>query len=255
MGKTWTEAVGILLRVPTDAPNDPYGRICLLGSFITTTIEGNNLMLYTQKGRYSSGEHGPPNAFYVWVTDNNRTFRAGPLPVDDDGNMALTNTLLYSDGALYLVEARGIGVISKVYFARLTEELEMIRSVVRAWALLDAFFSELSIPTAGLVGYLSNAASGNKWMDDYLCMNAIVTNNAVRVANGFKFTGPGSGAVWPVNSSEDNGPYTLVSHQLTIVATVVIHETTTGGGSNPLLGAVLDAPFLSNFSEPLVKNG
>ncbi|RNC36922.1 trans-sialidase, partial [Trypanosoma cruzi] len=58
-----------------------------------------------------------------------------------------------------------------------------------------------------------------------------------KVKNGFKFTGPGSMATWPVNSREDNNHYSFVNHRFTIVATVTIHQV--AKGSTPLLGAVL----------------
>ncbi|KAF5220459.1 trans-sialidase [Trypanosoma cruzi] len=241
MGESWTEAVGVLSWLSTDAPPDPYGRRYLLGSIITAIIEGNNLILYTQKGRYPPGERGLPNAFYLWATDGNRTFHTGRLSVDVRENEATANTLLYSGDALHLAEARGAGRISTIYFSRLTEELEIIKSLVRTWERMDAFFSMSHTPTDGLVGFLSNAAIGQKWMDEYLCVNATVTNG-VKVQDGFKFPGHGSGATWPVNSRKDNGPYTFANKRFTLVATVFINELKTGGSSNPLLGAVLDEP-------------
>ncbi|KAF5217657.1 hypothetical protein ECC02_009473 [Trypanosoma cruzi] len=241
MGESWTEAVGVLSWLSTDAPPDPYGRRYLLGSIITAIIEGNNLILYTQKGRYPPGERGLPNAFYLWATDGNRTFHTGRLSVDVRENEATANTLLYSGDALHLAEARGAGRISTIYFSRLTEELEIIKSLVRTWERMDAFFSMSHTPTDGLVGFLSNAAIGQKWMDEYLCVNATVTNG-VKVQDGFKFPGHGSGATWPVNSWKDNGPYTFANKRFTLVATVFINELKTGGSSNPLLGAVLDEP-------------
>ncbi|EKF28043.1 trans-sialidase, putative, partial [Trypanosoma cruzi marinkellei] len=197
MGETWTEAVGTLSWLSTDAPSDPYGRDYLLGSIITANIEGNDLILYTQKGRYPPGELGVPNAFYLWATDGNRTFHTGPLSVDDLDNPAFINTLLYSGDALHLAEARGVGANSRIYFSRLTEELVLIRFLVRTWERVDALFTMSHKPTDGLVGFLSNTTIGQKWIDDYLCVNATVTNG-VKVQDGFNFTGPGSGAIWPV---------------------------------------------------------
>ncbi|RNC54989.1 trans-sialidase, partial [Trypanosoma cruzi] len=74
------------------------------------------------------------------------------------------------------------------------------------------------------------------WIDDYRCVNASVTK-ALKVKNGFKFTGPGSMATWPVNSREDNRQYSFVNHRFTIVATVTILQV--AKGSTPLLGAGL----------------
>ncbi|EKF98097.1 trans-sialidase, putative, partial [Trypanosoma cruzi] len=120
--------------------------------------------------------------------------------------------------------------------ARLTEELSTIKFVLSTWAQLDAFFSKSSTPTAGLVGFLSNAASGDTWNDEYRCVNASVTK-AAKVKNGFKFTGPGSMATWPVNIPGDNNQYSFVNYDFTVVATVTIHQVPKG--STPLLGAGL----------------
>ncbi|RNC44684.1 trans-sialidase [Trypanosoma cruzi] len=99
----------------------------------------------------------------------------------------------------------------------------MINYVLKSWAQLDSSFSESFTTTAGLVGFLSNASSGGgTWIEDYLCVNAIVTKNAMKAKDGFEFTGLGSGAIWPVSSREHNGPHTLVSCDFTIVATAII---------------------------------
>ncbi|RNC55337.1 trans-sialidase [Trypanosoma cruzi] len=120
------------------------------------------------------------------------------------------------------------------------EDLQTIRSALSTWAQLDASFSASSTPTAGLVGLLSNAASGDgTWIDNYLCVNASVAN-AVKVENGFQFTRPGSGATWPVNSRERTGLYTFVSRDFTLVAMVAIQKVPKE--STSLLGAVLASP-------------
>ncbi|EKF29242.1 trans-sialidase, putative, partial [Trypanosoma cruzi marinkellei] len=97
-------------------------------------------------------------------------------------------------------------------------------------------FSKSSVPTAGLVGFLSSATSDNTWIDEYRCVNATVTK-AAKVAYGFKFTGPSSGATWPVNSREDDNHYGFVDYDFTLVATVTIHQAP--NVSTSLLGAVL----------------
>ncbi|RNC36242.1 trans-sialidase [Trypanosoma cruzi] len=119
---------------------------------------------------------------------------------------------------------------------RLTEELKTIKSVLRTWTQLDVSFSKSSIPTTGLVGFLSNLANGETWIDGYRCVNASVTK-ASKVKNGFKFMGPGSMATWPVNGREDNRQYSFVNHRFILVATVTIHQF--AKGSTPLLGASL----------------
>ncbi|PBJ76091.1 trans-sialidase [Trypanosoma cruzi cruzi] len=235
MGKTWTEAVRTLSGVWVISQRGvrPYEGL-RVEALITATIEGRKVMLYIQRG-YISGEKRA-TALYLWVTDNNRTFHVGPLFVENAVSQTLVKSLLYSDGRLHLLQQRDNDKGSAISLARLTDELNTINSVLRTWAQLDAFFSKSSTPTAGLVGFLSNAASGDTWSDEYRCVNASVTK-AAKVKNGFKFTGPGSRATWPVNSREDNNQYSFVNYDFTVVATVTIHQVPKG--STPLLGAGL----------------
>ncbi|EKF33830.1 trans-sialidase, putative [Trypanosoma cruzi marinkellei] len=235
MGKKWTEAVGKLPGVWLKIGPVFQKESLYVGALITATIEERKLMLYTQKVRHSL-EDNEPNALYLWVTDNNRTFSVGPLSVDSAENKTFANTLLYSDGELYLSQQRGRRTGTAVSLARLTGELSTIKSVLSTWKKLDASFSESSIPTAGLVGFLSNATSDDTWIDDYRCLNASV-RKAAKVENGFKFTGPGSRAVWPVNSRWDIKDYGFVNHGFTLVAMVTIHQAPSE--STSLLGAVL----------------
>ncbi|RNF09371.1 surface protein-2 [Trypanosoma cruzi] len=190
MGTTWTEAVrtlsGVWVISQTGVRQYEIFRVHAL---ITATIEGRKVMLYIQRG-YISGEK-EANALYLWVTDNNRTFHVGPLFVENAVSQTLVNALLYSDGRLHLLQQRENDKGRVISLSRLTEELSTINSVLSTWAQLDAFFSKSFTPTAGLVGFLSNAASGDTWSDEYRCVNASVTK-AAKVKNGFKFTGPGS---------------------------------------------------------------
>ncbi|KAF5215707.1 hypothetical protein ECC02_011573 [Trypanosoma cruzi] len=244
MGKTWTEAVRTLPGVwVMSQPGVRLYKIFRVGALITATIDGRKVMLYIQRG-YPTQEQ-KDKALYPWVTDNNRTFHVGPLFLEDNVNMTVDNTLLYSDGALHLLQERANEKDEAISLARLTEELKTIKSTLSTWAQFDASFSESSTPTAGLVGFLSNTSSGgDTWIDDYRCVNAAVTK-AAKVKNGFKFTGPGSMATWPVNSREDNRQYSFVNHRFTLVATVTVHEV--AKGSTSLLDAGLDASVSTNF--------
>ncbi|PWV14140.1 putative trans-sialidase, Group II [Trypanosoma cruzi] len=238
MGTTWTEAIGTLSGVWVKSKSSFRDLSLRVDALITATIEGRKVMLYTQRG-YTSRKN-KANALYLWVTDNNRTFHVGPLFLEDNVNETLANALLYSDGALHLSRESIVGTRWGISLARLTKELNTIRSVLSTWAQLDASFSKSSTPTAGLVAVLSNTASDGTWVDDYRCVNASVTK-AAKVHNGFKFTGPGSMATWPVNSREDNSHYGFVNHDFTLVATVVIHQVPKE--ITPLLGASLgDGP-------------
>ncbi|RNF00609.1 group II trans-sialidase superfamily [Trypanosoma rangeli] len=102
---------------------------------------------------------------------------------------------------------------------------------------MDSFLSELSVPTAGLVGFLSDASGDGTWNDAYRCLNATVTN-AKKVENGFEFTGSESYAMWPVNMWTHHYVHSFVNHAFTLVATVTIHEVPKE--SAPLLGAGLE---------------
>nr|AAD10619.1 surface glycoprotein [Trypanosoma cruzi] len=236
MGKTWTEAFGTLPGVWLKSGPELPEVSLRVDALITATIEGRKVMLYTQKVRHFL-EVDEPNALHLWVTDNNRTFHLGPFSVDSAENMTFANTLFYSDDGLYLSQQRGIQTSTAVSLARLTEELNTIKSVLSTWVQLDASFSESSIPTAGLVGFLSNTtSSGDTWIDGSSCMNATVTK-AAKVENGFKFTGPGSRATWPVNSRWDIKQYGFVDYNFTIVAMATIHQVPSE--STPLLGASL----------------
>ncbi|EKF98288.1 trans-sialidase, putative [Trypanosoma cruzi] len=163
-----------------------------------------------------------------------------------DNNLELFHALLYSDGALHILQDGIIKTSNNISLVPLTEGLQMINYVLKSRAQLDSSFSESFTPTAGLVGFLFNASSGgDTWIDDYLCVNAIVTKNAMKFKDGFQFTGLGSGATWLVSSREHNGPHTFVSCDFTLVATVMIQNFS--NLSTPLLGAGLDAPVSTSF--------
>ncbi|EAN92958.1 trans-sialidase, putative, partial [Trypanosoma cruzi] len=152
--------------------------------------------------------------------------------------------ILYSDGALRLSRGSIVGTRRGISLARLTDELKTIKPVLSTWVRLDSF-SKSSTPTAGLVGFLSDTSSGgNTGTDGYRCVNASVTK-ASKVKNGFKFTGPGSRAMWSMSRWGPNRQYSFVNHRFTLVATVTIHQV--AKGSAPLLGANLDAPVSTNF--------
>ncbi|KAF5214085.1 trans-sialidase [Trypanosoma cruzi] len=192
-------------------------------------------MLYTQRGHASGKKRA--TALCLWVTENNHTFSVGPVAVEDDVNWELASTLLHSDGSLHLLRRRGNGEGRLISLCRLTEEQSAVRSVLSTWTQKDIFFSSLSIPTAWLVAVFSNAsASDDRWNDEYLCLNATVTN-AAKDNDGFQLTGLESGAIWPVNTRGDNVRHVSLSHYFTLVASVTIEEAPSG--STPLLTAML----------------
>ncbi|EKF27513.1 trans-sialidase, putative, partial [Trypanosoma cruzi marinkellei] len=192
-------------------------------------------MLYTQKSLLSSREETERvTAFYLWVTDNNRSFSVGPVAVEDDGNGRLASTLVYSDGNLHLLQERFNRKDHVISISRLTDELSTIKPVLSTWVQKDIFFSKLSIPTAGLVAVLSDAATNGKWIDEYRCVNATVTN-AVKVKDGWRLTETTSGVLWPVNDWKNNVRHVFLNHSFTLVATVSIQKVPSN--STPLLTA------------------
>ncbi|EKG02100.1 trans-sialidase, putative, partial [Trypanosoma cruzi] len=235
MGTAWTTAVGKLPGVWVNSQSEDYPEgVWHVDALITATIEGRKVMLYTQRG-YAMEENA--NALYLWVTDNNRSFFVGPVGTGNAGEKEVASTLLYSDGKLHLLQRRGSGEGSAISLSHLAEELSTIKSVLKTWAQKDIFFSNLSIPTAGLVAVFSNAsASDDTWIDEYLCLNATV-RNAVKVNDGFQLTEPNSGVLWLVNIPGDNVRHVSLSHNFTLVASVTIEEAPSE--KTPLLTATL----------------
>ncbi|EAN97532.1 putative trans-sialidase, Group II [Trypanosoma cruzi] len=238
MGTTWTGAAGTLPGVWVNSQSEDYPDGDLhVDALITATIGKRKVMLYTQRGNFSGKQRENANPLYLWVTDNNRSFSVGPFGMDNAEKEKLESALLYSDGSLHLLQRRGNGEGSVMSLSRLTEELSTINSVLSTWSQKDIFFSRLSIPTAGLVAVLSDAASDGTWNDEYLRLNATVTPNAKKVEDGLQVTEPDSRVMWSVNSREKNGPYTFENRQFVLVATVAIHQVPSEDA--PLLGATL----------------
>ncbi|RNC61195.1 trans-sialidase-like protein, partial [Trypanosoma cruzi] len=235
MGRSWTEATGILPGVwAKPKPEDSKNLSLHVEALITATIAERKVMLYIQRG-YASVEK-KERALYLWVTDNNRSFYFGPVGIDTAVRWEFTSSLLYSGGNLHLLQRRDNDKGGVISLSRLTEELKEIESVLSTWSQKDVFFSNLSIPTAGLVAVLSNASvSDGTWNDEYLCLNATVTN-ATKVEDGFQLTEPDSGVMWPVNTRGDVR-HVFLSHNLTLVASVTIEVAPSN--NTPLLGATL----------------
>ncbi|PWV05335.1 putative trans-sialidase, Group II [Trypanosoma cruzi] len=236
MGTTWTEAVGTLPGVWVKSRSFFWDLSLHVEALITATIEGRKVMLYIQRGNFSGKNKANP--LYLWVTDNNRSFYFGPVAVEEAAvRWEFASGLLYSDGNLHLLQQRGSSEHSVISLSHLAEELSAIKSVLKTWAQNDAFFSNLSIPTAGLVAVLSNASANNgTWNDDYLCLNATVTN-ATKVEDGLKLTEPESGVIWPVSIPDDNVRHVSLNRNFTLVASVTIEKTPSEDA--PLLGAIL----------------
>ncbi|EKF27207.1 trans-sialidase, putative [Trypanosoma cruzi marinkellei] len=171
MGTTWTETIETLSGVWGDARSGASQKESLrVDALITTTIEKRRVMLYTRRGHASGKKRA--TALYLWDTDDNRTFSAGPVAVDNAANWMLASIVLHSDDNLQLLQRRGNCEGCAMSVSRLTEELSTIESVPSTWAQKDIFFSNLSMPTACLVAALPDAASEDTWNDEYLFLHA-----------------------------------------------------------------------------------
>ncbi|ESL05671.1 hypothetical protein TRSC58_06671 [Trypanosoma rangeli SC58] len=90
MGATWTEAVRTLTRVQPMLLRNTLRTAEGVESLTTASIAGKKVMLYTQKGAPPGGSLRA-TALYLWVTDNNRTFRVGSFPWTLQRRLRLTH--------------------------------------------------------------------------------------------------------------------------------------------------------------------
>ncbi|KAF8308171.1 putative trans-sialidase, Group VIII [Trypanosoma cruzi] len=221
--------------------------------FTTAIIEGKEVMLITAPVYSKEDNKVGKGRLHLWVTDNARVYDLGP--VSREGDDAAASSLLMKDENKELVslyENKKDGAYNLVAL-RLTEKLERIKEVVKTWKDLDGALKTCSpgssatvglpkkgmcngpVPTDELVGFLSGNFSENTWRDEYLGVNATVTNGEKRVPNGLTFQGSGAGAVWPVGEMGQTVPYYFANNKFTLVATVSIHEVPQSG-SIPLMG-------------------
>ncbi|PWU90531.1 putative trans-sialidase, Group VIII [Trypanosoma cruzi] len=222
--------------------------------FTTAIIEEKKVMLITAPVYANDGGKG---RLHLWVTDNARVHDVGPVSREADDAAASSLLLKEKDNkeliSLY-ENKKGDGAYNLVA-VRLTEKLERIKEVVKTWKDLDSALQTCSsgssatvglpkkgmcngpVPTDELVGFLSGNFSDGTWRDEYLGVNAKVTNGKRRVRNGLTFKGSGAGAVWPVGDMGQTVPYYFANNKFTLVATVSIHEVPKEDSSPaPLMG-------------------
>ncbi|EKG02093.1 trans-sialidase, putative, partial [Trypanosoma cruzi] len=182
----------------------------------TAIIEGKDVMLITAPVYPEEDNEGGKGRLHLWVTDNARVYDVGP--VSREGDDAAASSLLLKDNneLISLYENKKSDGLYNLVAVRLTEKLERIKEVVKTWKDLDSALQSCrsgssgnvdarkngmcngTVPTDGLVGFLSGNFSNNTWRDEYLGVNARVKNGERRVPNGLTFKGSGAGAVWPV---------------------------------------------------------
>ncbi|RNC45004.1 sialidase-like protein [Trypanosoma cruzi] len=223
----------------------------------TAIIEGKEVMLITAPVYPKKENKGGKGRLHLWVTDTARVYDVGPVSRENDD--AAASSLLMKSGRdnkeelISLYENKKSDGSYNLVAVRLTEKLERIKEVVKTWKDLgsalqycssgssgnvDALRKDMCngpVPTDGLVGFLSGNSTQTEWRDEYLGVNATVTNGEKRVPNGWTFQGPGAGAVWPVGDMGQTVPYYFANTEFTLVATVSIHEVPQSG-SIPLVG-------------------
>ncbi|RNE95029.1 trans-sialidase [Trypanosoma rangeli] len=217
--------------------------------FITVTIDGKKVMLLTTPVYSEKGE----GQLHLWVTDDARLYDVGP--VSREGDDAAASSLLYRSGKkeLILLYEKKSGDSYSLVAVSLTEQLERIKSLVKAWEDMDTALKncvsagtvdpriknvcKVPIPTKGLVGFWSNSLEGNLWKDEYLRVNAMVHGgNVAGTEGGVRFRGAAAGAKWPVGNKGQFQPYYFVNNDFTLVATVMINVVPEAEGPVPLMG-------------------
>ncbi|RNE96404.1 trans-sialidase [Trypanosoma rangeli] len=161
---------------------------------------------------------------HLWMTDNARVHDVGP--VSREGDDAAASSLLYraDKKELILLYEKKSGDSYSLVAVSLTEQLERIKSVVKAWKDMDTALNNClstgtvdpriknvckgPVPTEGLVGFWSNSLEGNLWKDEYLGVNAMVHGgNVAGTEGGVRFQGAAAGAEWPVGNKGQFQPY------------------------------------------------
>ncbi|RNE97202.1 trans-sialidase [Trypanosoma rangeli] len=218
--------------------------------FITATIDGKKVMLLTTP--VYSDEKGE-DRLHLWMTDNVRVHDVGPM--SREGDDAAASSLLYraNKKELILLYEKKSGDSYSLVAVNLTEQLERIKSVVKAWNDVDTALKNCAstgtvdpriknvcksvVPTEGLAGFWSNSLEGNLWKDEYLGVNATVHGgNVAGTGGGVRFRGAAAGAEWPVGKLGQNQPYYFVNNEFTLVATVMINVVPETEGPVPLMG-------------------
>ncbi|ESS61304.1 trans-sialidase [Trypanosoma cruzi Dm28c] len=263
-GESWTEALGTLSRVWGN--NQKRHEKGVRSGFSTATIEDRDVMLvtlpvYSKKDDTEVNEN-EKGVLHLWLTDNTHIIDIGSVSGKDEDVAA--SSLLYKSGnnkneeliALYEKKKGGGATPSSGMFSvRLTEQLKRVKDVLTTWKEVDERVSKLCPLSSaavsksaddacsagkivdGLVGFLSGNFSGGTWKDEYLGVDATVTNKegAAEADNGVTFKGRGAWAEWPVGEQGENQLYHFANYNFTLVATVSI-DGEPRSGSVPLMG-------------------
>ncbi|RNC38802.1 putative trans-sialidase [Trypanosoma cruzi] len=267
-GESWTEALGTLSRVWGNKHGQEANGV--RSGFITATIGGvddkRNVMLVTLPVYSKEADTGGnrKGKLHLWLTDNTHIVDIGPVSGDD----AAASSLLYKSAgsgdnkkeekliALYEKKKDDGKPSHSLWSVLLTEQLQRVKVVLATWKKVDETVSKLctssaeeerstesdcsaSMPTDGLVGFLSGNFSNETWRDEYLGVNATVKNNdggnkATLHEGSVKFRG--AWAEWPVGKQGENQLYHFANYNFTLVATVSIDGEPKEGSPISLMG-------------------
>ncbi|RNE96148.1 trans-sialidase [Trypanosoma rangeli] len=184
------------------------------------------------------------------VSDGTLTHYVGPISANDAAGYNPFSSLMYTRDGLFALysKKRERGGLGSLVFKSLTEQLQHIKTMLSKWKEMDDRVSTLCgsttttamtdgtkaagcvgpLPTAGLIGFLSNNASDTHWNDEYLGVGATVsTGMMTKAENGFRLAGRGARIVWPMGRQEDNPVQSYVGEELALVATVTISKVPT----------------------------
>ncbi|PWU85552.1 putative trans-sialidase, Group VIII [Trypanosoma cruzi] len=217
----------------------------------TAIIKGKKVILITAPVYPKDNGKG---RLHLWVTDKARVYDVGPVSREKD-DAAASSLLMKGENKelISLYENKKEDGAYNLVAVRLTEKLKRVKEVVKTWKDLDRALKTCRsgssgtvdlpkkgmcngrVPNDRLVGFLSGNSTENTWRDEYLGVNATVTNGKRRVPNGLTFKGSGAGAVWPVGDMGQTVPYYFANTEFTLVATVSIHKVPQSD-SIPLIG-------------------
>lgn len=198
-----------------------------INNYITTKIKNTKVLLFTQ---LKENKESVKKDINLWTTDGNRTTKVDNLFSCIKNNIDIS--MLYTNEKLFALHKKynhGEGTLEENTFSLtlFNEQLTNTSNILEAYKNSHDNIEKLckntdlkTVPcsTDGLVGFLFNDGENNKyWKDEYLHVNAKVTNDT-KADDGFKFSGAGAGAVWPVGKEKEDQPYNFADPGFTLVA-------------------------------------
>ncbi|ESS70945.1 putative trans-sialidase [Trypanosoma cruzi Dm28c] len=158
----------------------------------TAIIKGKKVILITAPVYPKDNGKG---RLHLWVTDKARVYDVGPVSREKD-DAAASSLLMKGENKelISLYENKKEDGAYNLVAVRLTEKLKRVKEVVKTWKDLDRALKTCRsgssgtvdlpkkgmcngrVPNDRLVGFLSGNSTENTWRDEYLGVNATVTN-------------------------------------------------------------------------------